>query len=280
MKVLITGANGQLGQEFQRLLEQSQIQHLALSKQQLDITNFRATLEAIENYAPSVVINCAAYNQVDKAENEPHSAIAVNAIGVQNLAYACEKVGATLVHYSTDYVFSGSKRGLYIESDEPSPLNNYGLSKLIGENLIKNSIQSYLIFRTSWVFGKGTQNFLYKLSQWASSSKTLRIACDEFSVPTWTYRIAIISLKAIENSLNGLYHLTSKGFCSRYELAKEFFKLKNKDIEILPAYQSEFNLPAKRPNWSAMDSTLLLKTLSQEPIEWQEDLERFLKDDL
>ncbi|MEN3034258.1 MAG: dTDP-4-dehydrorhamnose reductase [Aquificaceae bacterium] len=277
MKILITGAGGQLGQEFQKLLEERGIPFLALKRQELDITNLKAVIEATENYAPDALINCSAYNQVDRAETEPHLAFAVNSVGVQNLAYACERVNATLVHYSTDYVFDGNKSGPYEESDTPSPLNNYGLSKLTGENLVKAFMEKHLIFRTSWVFGNGKQNFLYKLTQWASSSKTIKVACDEFSVPTWTYTIASITLRALENNLFGLYHLTSDGYCSRYELAKEFFRLKNQQVQILPAYQSEFNLPAKRPRWSAMSNQLLKKDLSFEIPPWQEDLERFLK---
>jgi len=159
-----------------------------------------------------------------------------------------------LVHYSSDYIFDDSKEGLYTEEDKPNPLNEYGKSKLFGESFIEEQMKNYLIFRTSWVYGQGKQNFLYKLTQWAQTQEYLKIACDEFSVPTSTNTIVEVTLKAIDEGLTGVYHLVNSGFTSRFEWAREFLKLKGINKFIYPAHQSDFNLPARRPRFSAMSN--------------------------
>ncbi|SHK41524.1 dTDP-4-dehydrorhamnose reductase [Thermocrinis minervae] len=273
MKILITGAKGQLGSEFlKKLNNNNNINLLALGKEELDVGNFEQVMEVFESFRPDIVINCSAYNQVDKAETEKELAYRVNAEGPKNLAKACEKYKAYLIHYSTDYVFDGKKEGLYTEDDPPNPLNEYAKSKLMGEKHIQEILENYLIFRVSWVYGEGKQNFLYKLMQWAQTQEYLRIACDEFSVPTSTNTIVEVTLKAIEQGLTGLYHLVNSGYTSRFEWAREFFKLKGIRKFIYPAYQSDFNLPAKRPRFSAMSNEKICKTLGIEIEEWEEKL--------
>ncbi len=247
MKFLITGAKGQLAREFIRYFESNDLEFLAFPKEKLDVTDFNKVYKVLKDVSPNVVINCSAYNQVDKAESEPYIAYKVNAIGVSNLAIATQEIGAKLVHYSTDYVFDGKKEGFYIEEDEPNPLNEYAKSKLQGELFIKELLEDYLIFRTSWVYGDGTQNFLYKLEQWAKERDVLKIAVDEFSVPTSTRTIVEVTMKAIDVGLTGLYHLVNSGYASRYEWAKEYFRIKGINKLIYPAYQADFNLSAKRP---------------------------------
>lgn len=277
MKYLITGANGQLGRQFVNTLKSAGAHFLALSRQELDITDFEKVLATVEQFKPEVVINCAAYNHVDKAEEDFDSALKVNCIGVSNLAVACRQIKALLIHYSTDYVFDGHKQELYTEEDNPNPLNKYALSKYLGEKQVIAISERYIIFRTSWVYGEGTQNFLYKLEQWAKSHDYLRIACDEFSVPTCTRTIVEITLKAIDKGLTGLYHLVNSGYASRYEWAKEFFRIKGINKFIYPAYQHEFNLPAKRPRWSAMSNDRISRELGVEIKEWKEEMREFLK---
>lgn len=277
-KYLITGAKGQLAQRFIRDLKENGKEFLALSKEELNITNFHQCYEVFKSFKPDVVINCAAYNLVDIAEADGvEDAYMVNFLGVYNLSLLARDFGTMLVHFSTDYVFDGIKEGLYVEQDAPSPLNNYGRSKLFGEKAIKSTADRYLIFRTSWVYGEGTQNFLYKLSQWAQKNEYLRIACDEFSVPTYTKSIVEITLKALDEGLTGLYHLTNSGYASRYEWAKEFFELKGIKKFIYPAYREEFNLPAKRPKWSAMSNEKISKALNIEIKRWKEALREFIK---
>lgn len=277
MRFLITGANGQLAREFIKTFEKEKKEYLALSKKELDISDLDMVSETVRKYKPDVIINCAAYNQVDKAEEEFQQALKANTYGPTNLAIPSRETDSLLVHYSTDYVFDGKREQPYTEEDTPNPLSRYALSKYLGEEGVRNTTDKYIIFRVSWVYGDGTQNFLYKLTQWAQSSNYLRIACDEFSVPTSTRTIVEVTLKAIDVGLTGLYHLVNSGYASRYEWAKEYFKIKGINKFIYPAYQSDFNLPAKRPRWSVMSNDKIKRDLGIEIDSWQESLERFYK---
>ncbi|GAB6077687.1 dTDP-4-dehydrorhamnose reductase [Hydrogenobaculum acidophilum] len=276
MRYLILGKKGQLGQGFERELKDKDI--LALDYEECDISDFDKLKEVFESYKPDIVLNCTAYNLVDKAETDFFNAYKTNAYGVKNLAYLSKKHKAYFITYSTDYVFDGTKEGLYKEEDTPNPLNQYGKSKLTGEVwTLEEGLEKFLIFRTSWVYGDGKQNFLYKLLEWAKNQDYLRIACDEFSVPTSTRTLVNITLKAIKQGLIGLYHLTNSGYASRYEWAKEFLAFKKIDKFVYPAYQSDFNLPAKRPRFSPMDNTKISKALNLEIPHWLEEMKDFLK---
>ncbi|MDI1471512.1 MAG: dTDP-4-dehydrorhamnose reductase [Thermodesulfovibrio sp.] len=275
MKILITGSKGQLATEFIKELSQRDIEFVALSREELDITDFNKVYNIIKQIHPNIVINCSAYNNVDGAESDFIQTYKVNALGSYNLAIACKEINAKLIHYSTDYVFDGTKEGLYTEEDRPNPINEYGKSKLFGELFIEEVLDKYLIFRTSWVYGEGKQNFLYKLTQWAETQQYLKIACDEFSAPTSTKTMVDVTLRAIEKGLTGLWHLTNSGYASRYEWAKEFMRLKGIKKFIYPAYQTDFNLPAKRPKFSAMSNEKLCKELDIEILDWQEALRQF-----
>jgi len=274
-KVLITGASGQLGKEFVKVLSSKGIDFVALERKDLDVTNFEKVYKTLKEINPSVVINCSAYNQVDLAETEILKAFSTNAIGPYNLAITCREINAKLIHYSTDYVFDGIKKGLYTEEDSPNPLNQYARSKLLGEELVKQVLENYLIFRVSWVYGEGRQNFLYKLEEWAKKQEVLKVVVDEFSVPTSTKTITEVTFKAIDAGLTGLYHLTNSGYASRYEWAKEYFKLKGINKLIYPALQADFNLPAKRPKWSVMNNEKISRALGINIRDWKEELKSF-----
>jgi dTDP-4-dehydrorhamnose reductase len=281
LRYLILGKNGQLGQAFQKELDNKNKEYLALSRQECDISDLKKLQEIFESYKPDIVLNCAAYNLVDKAEEEFWNAYRTNALGVRNLAYASKIHNSYLVTYSTDYVFDGTKRdGAYTEEDIPNPLNEYGKSKLAGEKyILEENLTKYLIFRTSWVYGEGKQNFLYKLLQWAKNNDVLKIAVDEFSVPTSTRTIVEVTLRALEKGLTGLYHLTNSGYASRYEWAKEFLRLRGIDKLIYPAYQSDFNLPAQRPKWSVMSNGKLAGLLGMEIRNWKEEIRKIIVPD-
>lgn len=279
MKVLVVGKEGQLGLEFVKYFEQKGANFCAVGRKECDITDLEQVIDILKQTKPDIVINCVAYNQVDKAETNYASAYKVNAIGVRNLAYACKKYNNFLIHFSTDYVFDGKKEnGLYTESDEPNPVNEYGKSKLTGEKwLVEEGLKDYLIFRTSWVYGDGTQNFIYKLIQWARSSEYLKIAYDEVSVPTSTKTIVKATSKAIDRGLNGLFHLTNSNYASRYEWAKKILEIKGINKFVYPVSKEIFNLPAKRPNFSAMSNEKVVKELEIEIGAWEEELEKVLK---
>ncbi|HCP09439.1 MAG TPA: dTDP-4-dehydrorhamnose reductase [Thermodesulfobacterium commune] len=270
MKFMITGGKGQLAKEFIKVLSQKGVNFIAFSKEELDIFNFNKLFDIVRDLKPDVIINCAGYNNVDEAEKEPSSAFLVNTLGTYNLSLVCQHVNALLVHFSTDYVFDGTKEGLYTEEDTHNPINEYGKSKLFGERLIQEQMDNYLIFRTSWVYGEGKQNFLYKLTQWAQAQEYLKVACDEFSVPTSTRTIVEVTLKAIDQGLTGLYHLVNTGYTSRFEWAREYFRLKGSKKFIYPAYQSDFNLPAKIPRFFEMSNGKLCKTPEIEITHWKD----------
>ncbi len=273
MKYLIIGKDGQLGREFTKKLDNV----VALGHKECDISNLSQVLDVFNSIKPDIVLNCAAYNFVDKAEEDYKEAFKVNALGVRNIAFASRRFNSFVVHYSTDYVFDGKKEdGLYTEEDKPNPLNMYGKSKYVGEEFLKEETDKYLIFRVSWVYGEGKQNFMYKLLQWSEKSSFLKIAYDEISVPTSTRTIVEITLKSIEKGLNGLFHLTNSGYASRYEWAKKFFELKGIDKFIKPVSSDIFSLPAKRPKFSPMSNRKISEILGVEINRWDRELEEFL----
>ena len=267
-KILITGAGGQLGKAFVKFFSSKGIDFVAFERKDLDITNFEKVYTTLEEIKPSVVINCSAYNQVDLAETEIFQSFSTNAVGPYNLAIACKEINAKLIHYSTDYVFDGTKKGLYAEEDLPNPLSQYARSKLLGEDLVKHALEDYLIFRVSWVYGEGKQNFVYKLLQWAREKEFLQVAFNEVSVPTYTDFIVEKTLKALEKDLTGLYHLVPRGYASRYEWAKLSLKLFGIKIVLIPVQKEIFNLPAKRPDFSPMSCDKIEKELGEEFEEW------------
>ncbi len=279
MKYLITGKNGQLARAFISRFEEQSIDYSAPDESQLDITDLKIVAEVVAASKPDVIINCAAYNLVDKAEETPDAAYAVNAAGPDNLAKVAAGRKAFLVHFGSDYVFDGLKEtGLYTEDDAPNPLNEYGKSKLAGEQHVLNELDRSLVLRLSWVFGSGKQNFIYKLTEWAKSGQYLKIACDEFSVPTYTGTVVDVTLKALGQGVTGRYHLTNGGFCSRYEWAKVILRCIGMKKFIRPVSMDTFNLPAKRPKFSAMSNDAIAGLLNMDITAWDEAVRSFLQE--
>jgi dTDP-4-dehydrorhamnose reductase len=276
MKFLLIGSLGQLGNEFKHYFQKNNIEFYETDLPTLDVFNLDDVLKIFSNIKPEIVINCSAYNFVDRAEEDRWNPIKVNTIGVKNLAYACEKYDSFLVHFSTDYVFDGEKPTQYTEEDEPNPINFYGLSKYLGEQAISDILDSYLIFRVSWLYGYGTQNFIVKFLHWVEDTDIVRIAIDEVSVPTSTFTVVDAVMKSLDEGLCGLYHLTNSGFASRYEWALEIKKNLGLRINIVPVNSEEFHLPARRPKFSAMSNQKISSDLNIEILSWREELERFL----
>lgn len=277
MKFLITGAKGQLGQEFQKALKNHDHTVVSFTKEDLNISDLDTVTEKISEHNPDVVVNCASYNLVDKAEEDFDNARSVNASGVKNLATACKNKKVFLVHYSTDYIFDGTKEDFYTEEDEPNPINKYGESKLQGEQLLRQETENFLLFRVSWVFGRGKSNFLYKLSEWAQKNRTLKIVSDQISVPTYTEDIVNITLFALSKGLKGIYHLTNSEYASRYEVARYFIEQKETDNLVLPVTSDYFPSPAKRPYFSAMSNRKLSQELNIDIPDWKIGIERYVK---
>lgn len=278
MKILITGAGGQLAMEFQRYLKKdSQYQVTALNKKSLDIADLKAVSETISYLKPSIVLNCSAYNLVDSAEEDSDTAFKVNAAGVKNLAVSCKKYNALPVHYSTDYVFDGAKEGFYTEDDTPNPINSYGKTKLAGERFLAEETNNFLLFRVSWVFGPGQQNFLYRLLDLAKRNNVLKVVCDQISVPTYTEDIVRLTMTAIEKGVKGLYHLTNDGYASRYEVARYYIERLKLPNLVLPVESNFFPASAKRPYFSAMSHAKISHALQQELPDWRDAIDKFVK---
>jgi dTDP-4-dehydrorhamnose reductase len=274
MKALIIGKNGQLGREFTRQSAAKNLDYAALGHSELPIENLDAVMKKIREIRPDLIINCAAYNQVDLAEKDFIPAWKTNALGPYNLALAAVETGARLVHYSTDYVFDGQKTGSpYTESDEPNPVSKYAESKLAGEEFVRGVLPDALILRVSWVYGDGKQNFIHKVQQWLDKNPVVKVATDEVSVPTSTRVIAENTLLALEKGLSGLYHLTNSGYASRYEWAKKIAELKGIRKIIHACSKDDFDLPARRPGFSPMDNSRISAELGVKIPVWDEEME-------
>jgi dTDP-4-dehydrorhamnose reductase len=196
---------------------------------------------------------------------------------VRNLAFACKKRNSLLVHFSSDYVFDGKKEDFYTEEDEPSPINSYGKTKLAGENFLMEEKENYLLFRVSWVFGEGKQNFLYKLLEWTKKTNVLKIVYDQISIPTYTKDIVNLTMLAIGKGLRGLYHLTNSGYASRYEVARFFVERLGLNNLVLPVGSEYFLSPAKRPYFSAMSNLKLSKALDVHIPDWKVGIEIYVE---
>jgi dTDP-4-dehydrorhamnose reductase len=284
MKILITGKNGQVGYELERSL-QGLGSIWATDRAELDLSNFDSIRAGISGFKPDLIINAAAYTAVDKAESEPELAMRINAEAPGIIAEEARKVGAMLVHYSTDYVFDGKKAGVYTESDPTNPLNVYGHSKLEGERAIAAAGIPHLIFRTSWVYGTRGKNFLLTISRLAQNASPLRIVSDQYGAPTWCRTIADITshivakggnAKALKEDFqrwSGIYHLTSQGSTSWYEFACSI--VRHLDIEkkpvIEPIAASDYPVPAIRPMNSKLSCELLINTFCGLP-DWETGL--------
>jgi len=277
MRVLITGAKGQLGAEFVSLFKKSGWEYAAADLDALDIADGDAVLKAVLPYRPGLIVNCAAYNLVDKAESEPKPAYAVNAEGVRNLAFAAKQLESKLVHFGTDYVFDGEKRSPYLETDAANPLNEYGRSKLKGEEYALECPGS-LVLRLSWLYGGGEQNFMRKLLRWAEAPEPLRAAADEVSVPTLAADAVAAVMEALKAGLTGRWHLSGGEPCSRFDWAKAALKAYGVEKEVLPAKMADFGLPARRPGYSAMSNAGICGELGLKFPHWRGSVEKFIRE--
>jgi dTDP-4-dehydrorhamnose reductase len=273
-RFLIAGASGQLGQSFALACKARGLQVDAPQESEFNITSPTAVEEAFARYHPTVLINCAAYNNVDGGEAMPEPAYAVNRDAVATLAAACQRHGAKLVHYGTDYVFDGQTDRPYTEEDRPNPLNVYGASKLAGEQAALANA-STLVLRVSWVYGPGTQNFLYKLKQWSEGRDTLQVVADQIATPTYTEDIVSTTFEALSMGLTGLYHLVNHGHASRIDVAQTYFNSIDRKIELTPVPTSHFPSPAQRPLFSALSAAKLEAALGHPLPSWQDAIARY-----
>lgn len=252
MKILITGSNGMLGHDLVNVLGKHEL--VLTTSKTLDITDRDNVLEFICNAKPDVVINSAAYTDVDGCEEKPELACAVNGEGVRNLALACREADCPLVHISTDYVFDGSATEPIAEDGEIGPISVYGKSKLEGEKAIQEILDKYFIVRTAWLYGINGKNFPRTMLELAESHSKITVVYDEVGTPTYTPDLAYGISRLIETDCYGIYHLTNSGSCSWCEFARYIFEVADKDVEVIPVTASEFARPAPRPSYSVLEN--------------------------
>ncbi|MCP3773559.1 dTDP-4-dehydrorhamnose reductase [Paenibacillus sp. MZ04-78.2] len=279
MKMLITGAGGQLGRDLVRVLGRRH-DCAAFTRQQLDIADEKAVRRLIAEAKPEAIVHAAAYTKVDQAEAEPEETYRINAIGASHVAISAEAVGAKMVYVSTDYVFDGTKGEPYDEQDRTNPLSVYGKSKLLGEQLVQAVCPRHFIVRTSWLYGKDGNNFVTKVLALAERQQELTVVDDQFGSPTYTYDLAECIGGLLETDRYGIYHVANRGYCSRWALAKTILELAgHTGITVRPARSDDYALPAPRPAHSAFaDRGLRLAGLPRMR-DWKTALEAFLRND-
>jgi dTDP-4-dehydrorhamnose reductase len=278
MRVVITGAGGQLGQDLVHACKRRDIIVHAANSHHLDITDYLAVEKYLAEHSCDVLFNCAAYNEVDQAERNSERAFRINGIGVQNLARGINEFGGIFVHYSTDYVFDGEKRQPYTTIDRPHPINKYGESKLLGEHYVRDLAERYFLIRVSWLFGAGPNNFAQKVIEWSKTSNELRIVDDQVSSPTYTRDLAEASLDLVDKGMYGLYHLSNSGSCSRYEWASYILMTLGWQGAVLPASSEDFPTPARRPAFSVLDTSTSHEILGYSLPDWKDATKRFLRE--
>ncbi len=274
MKILITGAKGQLGKTFAVFFDKEKIQYVPSETSTFDITDLKAMREFLKDKGFTHIINCAAYNAVDKAQDDWHRAYTVNGLGVRNLAICANEFNCTPIHYSTNYVFSGKKEH-YTIADRTDPINKYGESKVLGERYLSMAHKSYLI-RVGWLFGGENQNFVRKVIDWSKKRKVLSIADDEIASPTYTLDLVQATMELIQMKAYGLYHITNTP-TSRYDWAKLILKQIGWKGNLLRGKMADFALPAKRPAVTILDNFGLYQTSGRVMRSWEEATVEFLQ---
>lgn len=278
MKVLITGARGQLGSDCSKILATEHTVY-PLGSHELDITDHQQTKSLIGKISPDTVINCAAYTAVDACEKDSFSCRKVNSDGAGNIASACADVGAKIIHISTDYVFDGSKPvpEPYTEKDEVCPVSEYGSSKLAGERNIRKITENHLIIRTAWLYGIDGSNFLKTMLRLAltNQGKAIRVVNDQYGSLTWTYSLALQIKELLATDLSGTVHASAEGHCTWYEGARYFLESINVPHLIEPCTSAEFKTAAKRPANSILENRLLKERGLNRMIDWKRDVASF-----
>lgn len=284
MKVLVTGANGQLGTDLCSILQGVEV--IPLTDADIEITDINSVKSVITRQQPDVVINTAAYVRVDDCETEQDTAYAVNALGARNIAVVCHEIGAKLAHVSTDYVFGGETEPCttpYTEFDTPIPANLYGKSKLAGENLVRDLCSRYFIIRTSGLFGvagamgKGG-NFIETMIKLSREQEQLTIVNDQIFSPTYAKDLAEKIAKLINTEYYGVFHISNRGTCSWYDFAKEILRLAGQEVPVVPITSSQFPQKARRPCYSVIDNYHLRLLGMDDMRSWQDALEDYMKE--
>ncbi len=277
-RILVTGAKGMLGQDVVQAFSKD-YQVTALGRKELDITEGDKVASVLSDLKPQEVINCAAFTKVDLCEEEKELAFMVNATGPENLAKWCAKIGARLIHVSTDYVFDGSASSPYSEDHPTAPINVYGESKLSGEKAIIAQTEDFIIVRTSWLFGRGGPNFITTMLSLARERDQLQVVNDQKGRPTYTKDLAYGIRHLIEKDAKGIFHFANQGECTWFDLCKFSLEQSGIDhVELEPVTSDKFKRPARRPAYSVLALDKFEKVTSLKPRHWKEAVEDFLQE--
>ncbi|HEY9809277.1 MAG TPA: dTDP-4-dehydrorhamnose reductase [Halomicronema sp.] len=285
MKILITGTNGQLGQELHQHLSEKSYSITGLSREKLDLANPDNIRQVLQEIKPDLIINSGAYTAVDKAESEEEVAFAINGKAPGILAEEVKKIGGRLIHVSTDYVFDGNASQPYLESEETNPLGVYGKSKLAGEKAIQEVGGEYIILRTAWVYGVGGKgNFVKTMLRLGGEREEIKVVCDQIGSPTWTGDLAEAIGRLVELKWEpGIYHYTNSGVASWYDFSVAIFeeaKQRSFPIKVervIPITTSEYPTPARRPAFSVLSSKKIAAVLGSHPPHWRQSLRKMLE---
>lgn len=282
MKILIIGCNGQLGYDMVLVCETKGHTVFGIDLPEIDISNHTSVKNTIKKITPDTIINCAAYTAVDECENNREAAYAVNAEGIANIAHTANSINASVVHFSTDYVFDGLKNSPYIETDITNPQSVYGKSKLEGEKQLSGITDKHFIFRIAWLYGNHGNNFVKTIHNLASSklkkNQPLKVVNDQFGTPTYTKNICSQILSVIRTDNFGIYHCTNEGECTWFEFARYITKHLKLNVEIIPCATTEFPRPAPRPPNSVLENNRL-KSLGLNCMpHWKEAFKAFIEE--
>ncbi|MBQ8473060.1 MAG: dTDP-4-dehydrorhamnose reductase [Bacilli bacterium] len=283
MRFLITGYKGQLGYEIAKcLLKNGDEDIIAIDKDDLDITDSEKTIKFITEKKPDIVFHCAAYTQVDKAEECEELVYKVNVLGTKSITEACKKINAKLFYFSTDYVFDGEKNGLYKETDTPNPKSVYGETKYLGEKEVLKYEKSFII-RISWVFGINGHNFIKTMIKLSETKKELSVVSDQIGSPTYTVDLANLLIEMLKTDKYGIYHVNNDGYCSWAEFAEFIFKETNKDIKINHVTTEEYleltkTKQAYRPRNSKLCKEKLINSGFSMLPTWQDATKRYIQE--
>ena len=277
MNILVTGANGQLGNEMRIVSKNSSDRYIFTDIDELDITNRDAVMSFVKDNNIKVVINCAGYTNVEKAEDDEKTAELINAQAVEYLALACRDNHATLIHISTDYVFGGNDGNTPKKENEPvNPTGAYGRTKLHGEQAIWKVRCNYLIIRTAWLYSEFGNNFVKTMRKLTAERDKINVVFDQIGTPTYAYDLANVIFKIVEerryDELNGIYHFSNEGVVSWYDFAKEICELSGNVCDIQPCHSDEFPSKVKRPSYSVLDKTKIKKALNITIPYWKDSL--------
>ncbi|MEN8262937.1 MAG: dTDP-4-dehydrorhamnose reductase [Nitrospirota bacterium] len=274
MKIALTGSDGMLGSDISRVF--ADVELTAFTLNDFDIGDLDKSVSAIKKAAPDYLIHSAAYTDVDGSELDPEKAYLINGLGARNIAIACEEIKCPIIYISTDYVFDGTKNGPYNEWDRPNPINQYGLSKLIGERFVTSMTNRFYVVRTSWLYGRHGKNFVETIIRLLSEKEEISVVDDQTGSPTYTYDLAR-TLKEIIGKGYGIYHVSNSSQCSWYEFAAEIAKLKGSKTPVRPTTSDKFKQTARRPFFSVMDNSMLRLEGIKELRHWKEALKDYME---